>query len=97
MGGAVMSGGSYNYLCWNTDVYELGQRRSEVEAMAKRLEAMDYPAAARATRDVLRLLDGASRCASSLEDVWHAVEWRDSGDYGDDQVAEAVAKFKPAL
>lgn len=85
-----MSGGSYDYLCWNTD--DLGRRRGHVHAMGERLEELGYPAAARATRDVLYLLDGAERAARALSDVWHAVEWLDSGDYGDDSARKAIAE-----
>lgn len=90
-----MSGGSYNYLCWAADNAELESRRSDITAMAERLEKSEYRKAARATRDVLRLLDAAERAAHALGDVWHAVEWADSGDCGEDAVAEEVAKLKP--
>jgi len=90
-----MSGGSYDYLCWNTD--DLERRRGMVDAMAKRLEELGYRDAARATRNVLYLLDGARQAADALSDVWHAVEWRDSGDYGDDSMRKAItdAGFHP--
>jgi hypothetical protein len=88
-----MSGGSYNYLCWHSS--GLGQQRGDIKAMAERLESGGYFAAARSTRDVLRLLDGAERAAQALEDVWHAVEWADSGDSSEDRVRGAVAAFSP--
>ena len=88
-----MSGGSYDYLCWNLD--ELSTRRYAVHQMAERLEKSGYYAAARSTRDVLRLLDGAERAAKALEDVWHEVEWADSGDCGEERVRVAVEKFSP--
>lgn len=88
-----MSGGSYNYLCWNLD--ELSSRRHAVEGMAARLEGSGYRDAARATRNVLLLIDGAQKAAEALQDVWHAVEWADSGDYGEGQVQAEVEKFKP--
>jgi hypothetical protein len=88
-----MSGGSYDYLCWNT--HELSNRRGMVEAMAKRLEKSGYREAARATRNVLYLLDGAQQAADALADVWHAVEWADSGDSDEDRVRQEIAKFVP--
>ena len=88
-----MSGGSYNYLCFNLD--ELSSRRCDISHMAERLEDSGYYGAARATRNVLLLLEGAERCARELEDVWHAVEWAASGDGSEDKVRKAVAEFSP--
>ena len=88
-----MSGGSYDYLCWNTD--ELSTRRYAVAQMAERLEKSGYRDAARATRNVLYLIDGARRAADALADVWHAVEWADSGDSSEERVREEVAKMQP--
>ena len=88
-----MSGGSYNYLYCH--VRGLEEQRADIVKMERRLESSGYYAAARSTREVLRMLDAAEGIARSLEDVWHAVEWADSGDYGEDQVQEVVAKFSP--
>ena len=89
-----MSGGSYRYLCYRT--YDLSSRIDEIEEMAKRLESSGYSAPASATWGVLRMLAGAKDAADGLAGVWRAVEWADSGDYGEDQVREAVAEFSPA-
>jgi hypothetical protein len=86
----AISGGSYNYLYCH--VRGLEEQREDIERMARRLEASGYYAPARATRNVLVLLDGAERAAQALEDVWHAVEWADSGE---DQVAKTVEAFSP--
>lgn len=88
-----MSGGSYNYLCFNT--YELEHRSTELQDMERRLTASGYYAAARATRNVILFLECAHRAAQALEDVWHAVEWADSCDYSEEQVVKAVKKFSP--
>jgi hypothetical protein len=88
-----MSGGSYDYLCWHAD--DLSARRGDVKAMADRLEKSGYYAPARATRNVLLLVDAAERAARALEDVWHAVEWADSGDSLEGRVADAVREFSP--
>lgn len=88
-----MSGGSYNYLCWHNRGLE--EQRGDIGAMAGRLEKSGYYAPARATRNILVLLDAAERAADALEDVWHAVEWADSGDSAEERVREAVAKFSP--
>lgn len=88
-----MSGGSYNYLYCH--VRGLEDQRGDIQRMADRLEKSGYFAPARATREVLRMLDGAEQMAQALEDVWHAVEWADSGDYGEHQVVAVVEKFVP--
>lgn len=88
-----MSGGSYNYLCFNTD--ELSTRRGDLEAMHQRLESSGHREAARATREVIRSLETTRRMAEALTGVWQAVEWTDSCDWGEDSIKTAVAKFEP--
>src|SRR5690242_3262703 len=86
-----MSGGSWNYLVWADD---LGGRIDDLTRMAARLEAENGPHAARATRDVIRMLNAAERIADqSLREVWRAVEWRDSSDYGPEAITEAIAEY----
>lgn len=88
-----MSGGSYNYLCYQTD--DLTRHRSDLQQMAERLGGLDWATgAAAATRNVIRLLDQAEAAAEKLGDVWKAVEWWDSADWGEDQVREAVAAYQ---
>ena len=89
-----MSGGSFNYLYSHAGGLE--DQRGDIEEMARLLVTVEGgERAARATRDVLRLLDGAERIAQSLSDVWLAAEWWQSCDYSEDQVREALAGFKP--
>ncbi len=88
-----MSGGSYNYLYCHVNGLEA--QRGDIEAMAGRLEKSGYYAPARATRNVLVMLDAAERAAQALKDVWLAVEWADSSDWSEDQVRETVGKFSP--
>ena len=88
-----MSGGSYNYLYCHVNGLEA--QRGDIEAMRDRLNELEregVPGAARAarlTRYVLIHLDLAEQRAQELADVWHAVEWRDSCDWGDDTMREA--------
>jgi hypothetical protein len=88
-----VSGGSYDYLYCHVNGLE--RQREDIERMAARLEASGYYAAARSTRDVLRMLDAAERIAQSLSKVWQAAEWADSSDWDEDQVREVVAEFSP--
>lgn len=88
-----MSGGSYDYLCFKAD--DLSGRRGTVEEMAQRLEGLPYATAAAVdTRRVLTLLDDARNLAERLSDTWHAIEWWDSGDYGEEQAQEALAAYR---
>ncbi|WP_330172964.1 hypothetical protein OG875_04795 [Streptomyces sp. NBC_01498] len=93
-----MSGGSYNYLAEHLPG-DLEARRGSIEAMRDRLaglEADQVPGAAKAhrlTRYVLIHLDLAEMKAPELADIWHAVEWRDSNDWGDDTMREAFTEW----
>lgn len=95
-----MSGGSYNYLCYAT----LSDRQGDLEAMFGRLNELanehagepsgiGYRRAARATKrilDTLEVPDGLSR-------IWKAVEWRDSCDWGEDQMDEEAVEVMNML
>lgn len=95
-----MSGGSYNYLCLAAGNQQLGDHRGDLRAMVERLEQLARDGvpgaglAAQRSRSVERHLQLADRLAETLEDVWHAVEWRDSADWGEDQMREALAKWQ---
>jgi hypothetical protein len=97
----LVSGGSYNYLYSHAGGLEA--QRGDIEAMRDRLQELEkqrVPGAARAarqTRMVLNHLKLAEQHAQTLSEVWRTVEWRDSGDYGDDQVDEALAEFMEGL
>lgn len=81
-----MSGGSYSYLCHA----ELASNyQADLERMAERLEELKVHEAAAETRRFL--LPDADE---ALRDLWHAVEWRDSLDWSDEQVAEAVDSYR---
>jgi hypothetical protein len=84
-----VSGGSHNYL-YSADL-SWNSRNDDLEAMAARLEELGVPDAAEQTR---ALLAPELPQSSPLRDLWHAVEWTDSGDWGDDQLAEAVASWR---
>jgi len=95
-----MSGGAYEYLyVWAGDLDELIKRRGDLEAMSERLSGLPY--AKDAALETERLLAMIQRFeiqvrarGEALKDVWHAVEWWDSADYGEDQVKEALARYR---
>lgn len=91
-----MSGGSFNYLCYAVDMGMLGERRGSIEEMAEALDAYDQPAAAKAaerTRAVLLALSAADELARQLTDVWHAVEWHHSCDWGEEDVIKVLQAY----
>ena len=86
-----MSGGSFNYLCRQ----DLVPARGEVENMLVALR--EYPesaAAVRQTELVIEHMNAIATLQSSLGEVWKAVEWNHSGDWGSDVVSEALAEFR---
>jgi len=90
-----VSGGSYNYLCYHSD--SLSEHRADLASMADRLEGLPWkPDAAVATRRCLALIEEAQRLAESLSHAWHAIEWWDSGDWGEDAAREDVEAYQPA-
>jgi hypothetical protein len=88
-----VSGGSYNYLCFHTD--NLTEYSGDLDEMVERLNGLPWAAdAAAATRRVQELLDEAEKAAEALSDVWRAVEWWDSCDWGEDQVREELDEWR---
>lgn len=94
-----MSGSSFQYLCYQ-DAHKLGsgQYLQELQRMHKALVAMNATEAAQATLRVLNLLEyqqaEIEKAASQMHDVWHAVEWFHSGDYGEEKCQEILEKWK---
>lgn len=94
-----MSGGSYNYLCDSWDIDDLISKRGDLEQMSARLAGLGWAEdAARETEELLVMLRQweirAETRIKRLRDVWKAVEWWDSCDYGEDQVREALAEYR---
>lgn len=92
-----MSGGSYDYLCYK-DVFELESHREELNRMRDRLIELGHLDAAKETEGIILTLDSfkvrMDARISRLKDVWRAVEWFDSGDYGTEQVTEAIKNYQ---
>ena len=83
-----MSGGSYDYLCF----HEFLDREDLLLRMADRLLNLGYLQAADETYRVLHELRGMDEY-SRLRDAWRAVEWKDSGDTGLDQLREEMSRL----
>lgn len=95
-----MSGGRYDYLCYQRDLDDLISREQTLRAMADRLAALGYAEdAAKETEELLVLIRQwkvrAEVRAKRLAGVWKAVEWFDSGDgRGEIDVHEALVKYR---
>jgi hypothetical protein len=88
-----MSGGSYNYL--SSQAYRGDINQSDLRDMAERLEGFaPGTVAAAATRALLEAILHIESSSYELGDVWQAVEWWDSGDWGEDQAREAIATYE---
>lgn len=87
-----MSGGSYDYLF--SGVRALESQRDALYRMAEQLEELPYASrAAEDTRRVISLMEAARELAEKLSEVWHDVEWWDSGDYGEKTVKETCEEY----
>lgn len=92
-----MSGGSYNYLCY-IEASEIGNRISDLRDMQSRLAELGHLDAAEETEELLliwnQFITRAAVRIRRLECVWKAVEWRDSGDIGDEELQKAVDTYR---
>ena len=89
-----MSGGSYDYLSLH-DLAGVFSRLYELQRMGDRLAGLGY--ARRAANDTRRLYEKIKeleREIAYLRPVWHAVEWWDSDDWGEDKVKEALRIYE---
>ncbi len=95
-----MSGSSYEYLCFKDLGDMLGdyQVMEQMERMQKRLAGLPY--GKQAAEKTQRIMDRVAELDAALteeidamKDVWHAVEWWDSGDWREDEVIKEVGKL----
>ncbi|MEI5032392.1 hypothetical protein RB201_04125 [Streptomyces sp. S1A(2023)] len=94
-----MSGGSYNYLCYVSDLEDINGKRHTLREMADRLAELGYAQdAAAETEELLVMLQQweirAQVRAKRLADVWKAIEWWDSCDSSEDAVKAALTKYR---
>lgn len=92
-----MSGGSFNYL-YRATTDELLNRLYDLEDMADALAHDGFVDAAKETYGVLydcRAFEARMEAHTQrLAPVWKAVEWERSGDWGHDQVAVVVNRYR---
>lgn len=94
-----MSGGSFGYLC-DKDFGQLVEYAYDLSLMADKLDA-EFPgsqaaADTRAFFDRVRKLQDVDfeDAFKALKEVWHDVEWWQSGDYSRDTVQKTVDEYK---
>ena len=92
-----MSGGSLNYLCYKSpeELFHYIAEMEEVEAELITRNAMDI------AKDVRRLIEYIKTAenrigvlSEQLNNVFHAVEWWQSGDIGDDSMLKALENYR---
>lgn len=95
-----MSGGSYNYLCerFPEDLLHF-QGGDDLTRMIARLKEIrggeDAAADAERLRSVIiQAHVDVTRWLDRLKPVFKAVEWRDSSDWGEDQMLEYVQAYR---
>ncbi len=94
-----MSGGSYNYLFTKEPAELLQYYNIEyIEEMADRLMQSGYKDVAKDMQRLAEYCKSAnlriSVLSEELSDVMHAIEWRVSGDSGEDSIKNAVEKYR---
>lgn len=94
-----MSGGSHNYLySKDLEYFFTDNGQEDLDWMATSLIDHGYKAEAEEVLKVLKYIEQvSSRVKTAIEplrDVFHAVEWRDSADIGDESLHEAIEKHR---
>lgn len=94
-----MSGGSFGYLCYK-DVPELMEPSSisNLEIMVQHLQEYGYEDIARDTQRLIEYIQSASIrievLSENLNDVFHAVEWHESGDISRETMIERLENYR---
>ena len=94
-----MSGGSFGYLCYK-DVPELMEPSSisNLEIMVQHLQLYGYEDIARDTQRLIEYIQSASIrievLSENLNDVFHAVEWHESGDISRETMIERLENYR---
>lgn len=94
-----MSGGSYNYLYHTWDLSDLVQKKQDLADMFDRLAGLGY--AQDAAKETYALLVQLRQFeiqtmvhVERLQELWKAIEWWDSADWGEDSVKNALAEYR---
>lgn len=92
-----MSGGSLNYLCYKEPA-QLFDHLEDLEQVEQHLLAFGYKDIARDVRRLMEYIQSAENritvLADQLENVFHAVEWYISADYGKDTLLKELEEYR---
>lgn len=94
-----MSGGSWNYLCYK-DIDELmnGSSTELLQDMVDRLNSAGFEDVAQDTQGLVEYIKSAririETLFGTLSPVFKAVEWFDSGDWGEETLNNEVLKYR---
>lgn len=92
-----MSGGSLNYL-YSKEPEELLDSVKDLEAVEFVLRALDADDIALDVRHMIDYLEltytEISALSEKFKNIFHAVEWFESADYGRDDVDKAIKKYR---
>ncbi|HDX9614512.1 TPA: hypothetical protein ROY01_005706 [Bacillus toyonensis] len=94
-----MSGGSYNYLCFEDEeqLFEQGTL-NDLKNIENRLNELGYTKIAEKVSDMSQIikesLEQVTTMKEELNDILKAVEWHDSLDYGIEEVEEAINRYE---
>lgn len=97
-----MSGGSYNYL-YTKDAEDLLQYSylEELKYMKEALEGYNANDAAVYTQEIINMLNNVNELLeqidkkkSKIDQLWRAVEWKESSDAGQDYIDRELIKFR---
>lgn len=95
-----MSGGSLNYLCWK-EWPEICGCQQDLETVERVLIEYGYTDIARDVRRLIEYCLSAENridvLAEQLRDVFHAVEWYESCDYGKDELVRDLDAYRKEI
>ena len=96
-----MSGGGYGYL-YDSRATLIESSRSTgqmgyLDEMLQRLDELGWADAAAATRSVLDSLAVVDWLVRSIAPVWHAVEWWDDMDIGEEAARQAYDEWRRGM
>lgn len=92
-----MSGGSFDYLYQRKARELFVHYQDEIKEMEKMLRKMGFDVIANDTLEILLLFEmfekEVDRRVSELSEVWKAVEWYSSGDWGGEKLIKVAKEY----
>lgn len=91
-----MSGGAHGYIGRVDSMSELLEKIGHLPDVAQRLRELGHSRVAEETQSLYDRVMVEPDLFEELRKVWHAVDYLDSWDYSEDQVAEATREWEGA-